>query len=301
MGELLYDLGISCESSILNAYVKKKFFNTSRIIKLKESSWSNVFLVTCLTSSKRFILKCSVNSSSLAHEHAALLFLKGKGITHIPRVVAYEKFEAFYVLSLNYIENGDSITLEGQRRLAVQIAAIHAIRSRRRVDGLEQVRKILSDTACLVGYLDQPGLLSAHRKGKALIQRFNELIEQNKRHFQGRECLVFINGDLGDDAIYSFKGKINIIDWHVSGFGDNAWDIARLFFNNSKSINRKFFLKEYLTCMDDSHFMKRFKVYWPLNKLFTMLYFFLRSEWCAVPEQYATKALLEENLDLLFK
>lgn len=302
MDKIYFNSPISSEYRILNEYVKKTFCKTPQIIKIKESGWSSVFLVRSQKPSHSFILKCSVTNADIKHEYAALLFLKNEGITNVPQVIAYENFGNLYLLSLNFIKNRDKINAKSQKRLARILAKIHSIKSRSTDNAcFEQVHKILYDVSCLVSYLNQPDHLSLHKKCKRLIQLLNMNVEHNKIYFLEKQDLVFVNGDLGNDSIYLCREEINIIDWHVSGFADNAWDIARLFLNNPETIDRKPFLKEYLMHIEDQHFIKRFETYWVLNKFFTLLYLFFKSEWHSVPMQYGSKKPLEENLDSLLK
>lgn len=302
MDKIYFNSPISSEYRILCEYAKKTFCKTPQIIKIKESGWSRVFLVRCQKPNRRFILKCSVTNVDIEHEHTSLLFLKKNGIANVPQVIAFENFRNLYVLSLNFIENSDKINAKSQEKLARILAQIHSIKSRSTDSAcFEQVHKILDDVSCFVSYLNQPDRLSLHKKCKRLIHLLNMTIERNKIYFLERQDLVFVNGDLSDDAIYLCGDEVNIIDWHASGFADNAWDIARLFLNNPKIIDRKLFLKEYLLHIEDQHFTKRLETYWVLNKLFTLLYFFFKSEWYSVPMQYGSKNLLEENLDSLLK
>lgn len=302
MDKIYFNSQISSEYRVLNEYVKKRFCKSPQIIKIKESAWSRVFLVRCQESSRRLILKCSVTNADLEHEYASLLFLKDKGIANVPRAIAYEKFEDFYVLSLTFIENRDRINIKEQTKLARILAGVHSIKIQSTDNArFEQIHKILSDVSCFVSYLDQPKHLSLYKKCKKLIQLLETTIEHNKIYFIEQKDLVFVNGDLGDDSIYCCDGRINIIDWHASGFADNAWDIARLFLNNSEVINKKIFLREYLMRIKDQNFIKRFETYWQLNKVFTLLYFFFKSKWYSMPVQYGSKNFLEENLDSLLK
>ena len=284
MDKITFDPGISSELRAVNAYIKKRFCKTFKAIKIKESAWNRVFLVECQKPTRRFILKCSTSNADIRHEHASLLFLKNNGINNVPRIIAYDKWEGLYFLSLNFISNNDRINIKGQQELARVLASIHLIKARGNKNAcLEQAYKTLSDVSCLVSYLNQARYLTLHKKGQKLAQLLNRTIERNKEHFIERKGLVFVNGDLGDDSIYCCDGQINIIDWHASGFADNAWDIARLFLNNAGMIDKRAFLKEYLIRIDDKGFTKRFEIYWQMNKLFTLLYFFFRSEWYSVP------------------
>jgi thiamine kinase-like enzyme len=241
-------------------------------------------------------------SDDIEHEYNSLVFLKKNGIVNVPQVIAYERAGNLYVLTLNFIEHRSKISIKGLKTLAGLLAQIHSIKSPDAAPTCwEQVHNILSEVSCLVGYLNQPKHLSLHKKCIKITQLLNRAIEDNKIYFQKTERLVFTNGDLADDSIYCDGNKISIIDWHASGFADNAWDMVRLFSNNPDIGNKKLFLKEYLSHIEDPYFIKRFETYWPINKLFTLLFFFFQSEWHSFPMQYASKKILEEKLDVLLK
>ena len=98
-----------------------------------------------------------------------------------------------------------------------------------------------------------------------IIKKIAEMIKGDNKFTGVNQKLSFLNNDLDHD-IYVQKGKIYFIDWHLAGYGDKAWDIARFVcaYKDYKST----FLKEYMDTLEKAEdILARVKLYEIINRL----------------------------------
>ncbi|TSC93548.1 MAG: hypothetical protein CEN91_213, partial [Candidatus Berkelbacteria bacterium Licking1014_85] len=108
-----------------------------------------------------------------------------------------------------------------------------------------------------------------------VLIKISKLISNRRHLFSENHTLSFINMDNNDNVIIS-KGRTYICDWHLSCFGDNAWDLARLL--SYYRIERMSFLLHYQKyTIEDEWLLRRTQLYEFLNKILLILLYLTNS------------------------
>lgn len=253
------------EYNLVRNYLKKKLKSHFGFSIIKSSFWRKVFLVE--TVNKKYILKiaCRINNkSSVLNEVNAFRMLKSRMINNVPEVLHYNHRNNYDFMLVEYVRNTESFNVKELGRI---LGKIHSICSPRATFSYQLFTNgLLRDIYIMLvscSYNKRYGNLS--KEALSLLSKINKYISSDCDFLKKEESPSFINGDLYGD-IYSYRGRIYLIDWHISGSGDRAWDIARFLYTCDKHKNE--FLSEYTKYFkDDKTFNNRLALYNYINKI----------------------------------
>lgn len=253
------------EYNLIRNYLKKRLKLHFRVSIIKSSFWRKVFLVE--TVNKKYILKiaCRINNkSSVLNEVNALRMLKSRMINNVPEVLHYNHRNNYDFMLVEYVCNTESFNVKELSRILGKIHSIYSSYAtfsyQLFISGLLRDIYIILESCSLN---KRYGNLS--KEVLSLLSKISKCISADCDFLKKKERASFINGDLYDD-IYSYRGRIYLIDWHISGFGDRAWDIARFLYTCDKHKNE--FLSGYTKFFnEDKTFNNRLALYSHINKI----------------------------------
>ncbi len=211
----------------LERYCRRVLKTRVELALIKSSPWA---LVYRLRSEKGdMILKTGLEygeHSGVGNEIKALLFLNKHGISDIPPVIHNGRFRGHDVLITNFLKNAGKIHAASLARI---FGKIHAItRTDTKGGKIYFAGEILKTIASTL-----PHLRASHCPQDLILdlERISVVLSRyrtgNPRSFHDNKRLSFINMDNNDNVLVC-GNRIFICDWHLSRFGDNAWDLARL-------------------------------------------------------------------------
>ncbi len=252
---------------MVEGFLSRHLKGTYRVRLRKAVFWKYVYQVD--TKNGPCILKASYAdpcASAVYREWQAFRLLRRHSLELVPEVMRYERLRGVDFILQRFIP---AVPVHDPAVLARSVGEYHAIKGRsRRVDGMEFARGVLADISLAFSYGSAsdadarlPGLIDA------ALTRAAAKIAAAKKYLRRPVASVFINGDLDHD-FFTQQGRIYIIDWHTSGYGDPAWDVARIC--GAYPLAAAGFLKAYRTPAADPYFMERVKVYSDLNRLLTV-------------------------------
>lgn len=212
--------------------------DVGEIYRVKESSWNCVYHVHAKNG--LWLGKIgpvpggSQRREGVANEYRALSGLARRGISCVPAVKGYAVRGGTAVSVVEFIRRSGLID---PHRLGMNLARVHAMR-RRFSSGMkgfwlswagrlqEQARDL--DYAGRIGMLDSR--LEPHRR--EIFKEVWLMLGQLDRAVASLAefdvpQLSFIMMDTADVAIPR-DGEVFLVDWHLSGYGDPAWDLVRL-------------------------------------------------------------------------
>lgn len=245
------------------------------IYKIKSSPWASIYLVNA--QKKKYILKIGteqLNETGVENEHRALVFLKENNISNIPEVICFEKVADYGFLLLRFIESTEKFNPQDLARI---LARIHAIVSKDRNNSIQNfLAEMIDSLRVEILYLRYASCPKGIYKELELCFRYIEEVSlSNPEWFkQWGEC-SFLNMD-NNDNIISSDNNIFILDWHLSRFGDKAWDIARFF--SYYKFDQSLFLNLYQKSVKNDVFLiKRINLYILINKLLLIILYLTNS------------------------
>jgi thiamine kinase-like enzyme len=244
-----------------------------KLLSNKYNKGCNAF--TFLLEEKDIIAKKNINNSSVEHEYAILKLLDNKKFNHSPAPIYFIKKPS---ILLEKEINGVSIDFSFDiniKKIASVLAELHSI-SFKKFGKPEEVRKKGDKLDNLKFNLN---LLENHWQKIKLnknsddnydvnsvlnyLSNFNDHIDELRGSFSEKNFSL-IHFDLHKDNILLDKNnKVFIIDWGNSSIGDNAMDIAKLFYKNNFFEKQKLIFFQNYVFFDET-IKKRVEVYYPL-------------------------------------
>lgn len=252
------------EYNFLYKYLYSKLKTQFNIFKIKTSFWKNVYEVN--TPDRKYILKIAwrVNgNSSILNEINAFKKISSKKIYNIPHIVYFDCIDNMDVLIVEHIRNEEDF---GTEEIAIILNKIHHITKRNNsLSYYDFVNNILRDIFILLANkYYQKNLKGLNKSVFILLNKIIKKLKSDYVFLKNEFKLSFLNGDLDHD-IYVQMGKVYIIDWHISGFGDRAWDIAR--FLHAYTDRGAIFLKTYSEFhRNDDTLINRVRLYDEVNR-----------------------------------
>lgn len=253
------------EYNYIKNYLSTKIEKNFSLYLLKSSLWKNVYLIQ--TSEKKYILKSSPKTNtanSITKEVEAFKYLGQNDILNFPQIIWAEAIDNMDFLCVEYLTNEKKFDTI---HLAKILQKVHSLTlPNNNQDNYSFAFSLLKDLAISLFNIRYNIIDRKLTKDLLTIwKKIKNLIDIKRDSFKKGEHLSFINGDLYHD-IFTQNNKIYLIDWHVSGFGDKAWDVARFIYAYPKET--KEFLNEYkknLTNYKD--FIARLEIYKIVNQL----------------------------------
>lgn len=187
-------------------------------------------------------------------EHVALRFLGKQKYQFSPSISGFIKDRSVLFETKEEGESSPVFDEEVLDQLATALASLHSIELASYGRPLQR-RKKGTEFECLSdGMVDLEGRLQNARGSaesistlKGAIEKLKTEAEKNKQIFSGT-TFTLIHFDLNpNNILYSRKDrKLTILDWEQASAGDNAMDIAKLFFKSKFDEQQKTqFLEEY--------------------------------------------------------
>lgn len=177
---------------------------------------------------------------------------KGVQCVPAPRFIDREFFQNGAVV-FDYAEGIHSNYQDEEtiKRMAKNLADIHNVEYEIISDGLEQIKKNYKSLKKTVNHIisDYPHLMN-NKISKAFsfaLDEYSNLIEINKNLFPFGISGI-MHGDLGGHFITDPNGKIWLVDWENSEYGDLVEEVSTfILYSEIRADMRKIFFEEYKT------------------------------------------------------
>ncbi|MBL8014254.1 MAG: aminoglycoside phosphotransferase family protein [Candidatus Omnitrophica bacterium] len=196
------------------------------IYRVKESPWSRVYHV--LTAEKVFLCKVGPLSSGVTNEYRALSFLSTKRIQCVPQVICYREGKDQALLLTPFIHQSGSYNAV---KLGENLARIHSLKHSKK-NCEEFILGLLKTKENELSDLKYVWRQEALRRIR-LLERAGDILKQmnslyrKQRKFFAKDPARFIHMD-AQDAVIPNEDQMYFVDWHMAGYGDPAYDLARL-------------------------------------------------------------------------
>lgn len=286
------------EFNILNKHLGAILGSPALLHKIKESPWNKVYAVD--HASKKYILKVGcrqLDGFDIYNEYRALLFLKQNSIRSIPSVKYYGKFHGHDLLLTHFIVSKGAINVCAAGKA---FGKIHAIQGVSNSDCYSFAISLIDWLNC---QLEKVSFIPLKQRYKSDLILKNEIacvinvlrrsLQNNGELFKNIPCSL-INMD-NSGSILMRNGRVYIVDWHLSRFGDPAWDVIRTFeYYQLDSRERTLFEKGYSAFQTDIHGMQKRMHFYSLINMMIPVFFYYADEPDLV--RYKNNPLIKSNV-----